>query len=460
MLLGKPLFGVDVLPEEPVVVPETISINADGSMPVHRIILGNDFNDRATNPTQIQSVVDWNDWFIKPSKGTFAGEKTSQGKNNSGYYIDYMPYLHAEGADSFQWTAKGLNGVDKNFTCHIEITPANDDLKVYSANKEQSTTIVISFDEEQNDLAAFEIFDPDPSNAYSDEDESNWPVVTLTGEHVDLFELVPDSAKQMVHANTSPARNGWSWSYNLKVKGTPFNFEASDFFQYNLELNVEDIIDQNTFEINTYSITANLEDVDEIPELSYISPLSEGTQILELEEVFDYQNMDHTSYNYTLLEGKDTSITIPFKVDSPNDKKLLIRYETDRLKDEDGDSILPVLETVTISQEGESVVTLYEDDDKWGGRSSVELNQTMEGNITISFPLADSFCEPTTYRFYVKDESGSAAIQSDATGKLVPFLTAKIEILNDYSDEISLELVYPSGTTGDGTKTSPIFLQP
>ena len=460
VLLGKPLFGVDVLPEEPVVVPETISINADGSMPVHRIILGNDFNDRATNPTQIQSVVDWNDWFIKPSKGTFAGEKTSQGKNNSGYYIDYMPYLHAEGADSFQWTAKGLNGVDKNFTCHIEITPANDDLKVYSANKEQSTTIVISFDEEQNDLAAFEIFDPDPSNAYSDEDESNWPVVTLTGEHVDLFELVPDSAKQMVHANTSPARNGWSWSYNLKVKGTPFNFEASDFFQYNLELNVEDIIDQNTFEINTYSITANLEDVDEIPELSYISPLSEGTQILELEEVFDYQNMDHTSYNYTLLEGKDTSITIPFKVDSPNDKKLLIRYETDRLKDEDGDSILPVLETVTISQEGESVVTLYEDDDKWGGRSSVELNQTMEGNITISFPLADSFCEPTTYRFYVKDESGSAAIQSDATGKLVPFLTAKIEILNDYSDEISLELVYPSGTTGDGTKTSPIFLQP
>ena len=95
------------MPEAVQDISETTNLDSNGELPVHRIYLGKDFNDRVVNPTQIQSVVDWKDWYVLPAKGIFGGESTSQGNDATGYYIEYMPYLHAEGSDEFQWTAKG-----------------------------------------------------------------------------------------------------------------------------------------------------------------------------------------------------------------------------------------------------------------------------------------------------------------------------------------------------------------
>ncbi len=453
-------LGVDVLPEAVQDISETTNLDSNGELPVHRIYLGEDFNDRVVNPTKIQSVVDWKDWYVLPAKGTFGGESTSQGNDATGYYIEYMPYLHAEGSDEFQWTAKGENGLDKNFTCKINLTPSNDDLQVYILNKKQSSSISLEFDEEQNFVAAIEVFDPDPSNGYLEDDESNWPSVTLTGTHDQFFELVPNEAKQWIHQPKSTSRNGWSWTYDLKVSGNPLNFEAVEIYDYDLEVVVEDIIDSQLYDPNTYSITASLVNVVEVPQVLLLSPLAFGSQTLEEEDVEDYAGVEHISYNYTLLEGTDTNITIPFKIQSPNGENLSIRYETDRLKDEDGESILPVLETINLLRTNEEPYTLAEDDSKWGGTSSGGISESIEGNISISFPIADAFCEPTTYRFYVKDGSGPDSIKTDSKGTSIPFLTAKIEIVNDYSDQISLNLVYPSGTVGAGTESDPIFLQP
>ena len=69
-----------------------------------------------------------------------------------------------------------------------------------------------------------------------------------------------------------------------------------------------------------------------------------------------------------------------------------------------------------------------------------------DGTIKITYASENVFTPLTKYNFYAEDQDG--AIQTDILKKSnYPFFTASVEIVNDYSDNISLSLNWPNFIT-------------
>ena len=118
------------------------NVGNEDTQPSHKIYLGIGFpeydgSDSTTSNQKIRTVYDYNDWFIHPDKGYLG----NQGSDSGGFYIHYHPYLHAEGEDQFHWLAKNVEGIDKNFSLKIEITPQVDDLEIYISDEEDGEDI-------------------------------------------------------------------------------------------------------------------------------------------------------------------------------------------------------------------------------------------------------------------------------------------------------------------------------
>ena len=64
-----------------------------------------------------------------------------------------------------------------------------------------------------------------------------------------------------------------------------------------------------------------------------------------------------------------------------------------------------------------------------------------EGEIKIRFPGQDAFLPMTVYKFYVQDVNGTIETYNEEP---YPFFESEIEVVNDYSDQVSLFMSFPS----------------
>ena len=441
VILVFPQFarGQEAWPAVAKQIPET---RISGQLTSHKLYLGTNF-PVAYGSKVINTVRSYKKFYAQPEKGTLTG----QSQDGGGHYVIYKPYLHAEGEDSFTWTAQDIGGLDKNFTFNLQITPSQDALKVYVSNLKQEDSMNLSLVEEQNLVAKIEIFDPDPSLGYDSTVPENWPKVSLSGNDVVFFELTPDPLKQANQRDVDPSRNGWSWTYNLLWKGDPPNFES--LFQTDYEIRIDTIDTLNGNQTKPFDVMVDVIDVSEPPQVVYISPEKFGTQQLITIEVDDYPGIDHTMYSYTMFEGEDLTINIPFQLDSPDNKKINLKYSTDRFFSVENNSSTPTLEEVKLSfSSTEDPIVLEED------VYSIDLNASFEGNLTISFPIENSFLPETTFRFYAKDISGSILASG---GKNIPILTLKAEIVNDFADDFVFGVSSPANLESLGSESDPHF---
>ena len=440
MILPLFSYGQTAWPAEESAISETRS---SGQLISHKLYLGANF-PATYGSKPINTVRNHQKFYTKPTKGTI----TSQGKDGSGHYVLYKPFLHAEGADSFKWTAKDVDGLDLNFTFNLRITPAEDALQAYVSNVKQGSLMELSLVEEQNLVASIEIFDPDPEKSYSTTVPEDWPDVVLTGDNqsdLNNFELISDPSLEAIQQNTDATRNGWSWTYKLLWKGEPVNFESLQQTLYNLRIVTSDTLNNDA--VKSFDLTVEVVDVSEPPHVVFLDPKSYGTQILAPFEVDDYPGVEHTGYSYTLLEDKDLIITIPIELESPDKKKIKLKYTTDRFFSVENNSSTPPIEEVKFSFFGSDDFLVLEDN-----IYTNELNASLEGNLTISFPIENSFLPTSTFRFYAMDSSGAI---SAAGGKDIPALTIRAEIINDYSDDFIFGVSSPSDLESTGSETEP-----
>ena len=171
--------GQEAWPTAEKQIPET---RISGQLISHKLYLGTNF-PAAYGSTVINTVRSYKKFYIEPEKGTLTG----QGQDGGGHYVTYKPFLHAEGEDSFTWTAQDVVGRDKNFTYNLQITPTPDALEVYVSNLKQEDSMNLSLVEEQNLVAQIEIFDPDPNLGYDSTVPENWPQVSLSGNDEVFF---------------------------------------------------------------------------------------------------------------------------------------------------------------------------------------------------------------------------------------------------------------------------------
>ena len=394
---------------------------------------------------KIRTVYDYNDWFIHPEKGYLG----NQGSDSGGFYIHYHPYLHAEGEDQFHWLAKNVEGIDKNFSLKIEITPQVDDLEIYISDEEDeedinntSETISLTFEEEQNHVATIEIFDPDPSKVY--DDSNNYPSVRLlqndtAQDDVDLFEINLDSGPTL--KETDKNRNGWSWKYKISYKDTP-NFDSFDGDKYLLVLEIEDLLD-NEFDAQLWNVEIELIDVLESPNLLRLDGNHSGLANIFTDGLtYPTTDSDPTTFEYSLIEGENLEIEVPYHIESTNGKTLQIKYTVspERTFDEEtNEPDYPILEKITTTSEVLNEIIELEE-----GEYFDLSDDNYSGHLTIGFPIEDSFSRETTYSFYVIDDTRQGPLKGGSNGSEdIPFFTAKIEVLNDYSDQIVVQILNP-----------------
>ena len=456
IFLAFGLYGFDQWPEAEQEIPETTG--NPKTLPSHKIYLGDSFSDGSA----IRSV--WN--HLKWPKRTIKGTLERQGTDGNNRYIHYTPFLHAEGEDYFEWNATNASGKHQTFSCKIFINPnpGGDDLQVFISDKtideevnasSNPKRINLTFNENQLHVATLEIFDPDPEKEYLLEiNENKVPSVELASllenedEDVDLpnFELQLVEVPMSSRLTETGSRNGWSWKYNLIYTSGAPNYETFDKDEekgYSIALKIKDLLDGKA-EVQ-YNVAIDLLDVYEAPILSSLNPNPDDNLDYEvLDELPSYpirdQNKTHnTSFKFTLLEDQDTTIRVPIKIESADNKDLNIGYISDRVFNNDtGELDYPKLEEVYFSF-GEEHILLEEGLDE---NYSKDLGTVYDGELIITFPMEDTFSRETRYDFYVRDDKGQGPVKG-ASGKDAPFFTAIVEVLNDYEDDISLEVFYP-----------------
>jgi hypothetical protein len=445
------LHASDQWPEPEQIIPETTG--NPKTLPSHKIYLGDSFSDGSA----IRTV--WN--HLEWPKRTIKGTLERQGTDGNNRYIHYTPKLHAEGEDYFEWNATNVRGVNQTFSCKIYITPKDggDDLQVFITDKQINEEVNASaspkainliFEENQRHVATLEIFDPDPLNNYLENDSlaPSVEIASLLEDEADDVDL-PNFELQLVEEPMSSRltetgnRNGWSWGYKLiYISGAP-NYETFDKEHYSIALKIRDVLDDN--EEIQYNVDIDLLDVYEAPILSSLNPNPDEDHDYEvLDELPSYplrdQNMTpHTSFKFMLLEDEDTTIRVPIKIESVENKDLNIGYISDRVFNQDtGELDYPKLEEVYFSF-GDEHVLLEEGLDK---NYSKDLGAVYDGELIITFPVEDTFSRETRYDFYVRDDKSQGPVEH-ANGADAPFFTAFIEVLNDYEDDVSLEVFYP-----------------
>ncbi|MDG1131830.1 MAG: hypothetical protein P8N21_03960, partial [Opitutales bacterium] len=164
----------------------------------------------------------------------------------------YRPYQNAEGWDQFFWTATDTAGVEHNYTVNIFIRPGVNDFPILSADGKDSyedsmTKIELELEEETIEISEIEFFDPDS-------EIENQPVIVLETFDVngileadtsdgDLangnFILIPQKTDPITVKSAS--KNGKSWKYDLRWKGSDGpNYDSSDRLLYDLRIRYRD----------------------------------------------------------------------------------------------------------------------------------------------------------------------------------------------------------------------------
>ena len=99
----------------------------------------------------------------------------------------------------------------------------------------------------------------------------------------------------------------------------------------------------------------------------------------------------------------------------------------------------PILEKITTTSEVLNEIIELEE-----GEYFDLSDDNYSGHLTIGFPIEDSFSRETTYSFYVIDDTRQGPLKGGSNGSEdIPFFTAKIEVLNDYSDQIVVQILNP-----------------
>ncbi len=493
---------------------------------------------------KIRNISAKDDWHKLPEKGELTDVKYETIDFPwRRQWVVYTPSPHAEGDDSFIWTATDEDGFEHNYTCLIKIVPTSSAPLIFLQGELQplGASEEVSFEEEQNIVAKMEILDPDPSFLQSN--VSNLQV-SLSGEHMNFFRL-PDNlpTPKLVGAKTATGKNGWSWEFPILWNNDSLpNYETMPVKDFEVSLNVIDA----TGKTASTSLAVSVANKPEGPQLAKDPEVvAVGDQALYAPDAASSAYFGLRKQEFTLVEGGDLNISIPFSIYAPDQrsdgsfKDYKIYYEANRTKLQNGSLVPPKLETVQVgfTQTAEANVTqvdslgrvtqfeitnpgygyLMEDaplvaihsrsnDENeslhlsFNLRSSpidlpllpgtlrkelLEVNQSdpgfevgdafslgyptnlnfqtlgvgdknasrlapsySDGILLIDFPIADSFQEKITYRFYAQDESDK--VFSDKAGKSIPFLTLSVRIANQYEDPISLETVFPRLSSSDG----------
>ena len=324
----------------------------------------------------------------------------------------YRPYKNAEGWDQFFWTATDTAGTEHNYTINIFINPGVNDFPILSADGKDSyedskTKIELELEEETIEISEIEFFDPDS-------EIDNQPVIVLETFDVngileadtsdgDLangnFILIPQATNPITVKSAS--KNGKSWKYDLKWKGTDGpNYDSSERLVYDLRIRYRD--DQmNAADEKVLDFNVSIEPVNEPPQV--VGESSES-------HVFSEDDNGRLILNLQAYDQEGDHFRWMLKTNQPNAYPLL----TVRYLDEENNP------TLLIPHLGSAGAT--------GG----EFTHSVESSEAVTFyldnDLSDSF-GTLTYQFIPFDEDG------EQEGE--PYSVA-VTIENDFSDEISL----------------------
>ena len=261
-------------------------------------------------PTEPSWLKSWSPATFGPAKGTVYHEY----KNNLNYFY-YRAYPYAGGKDQFIWPGvirEGNAFIDHNFTFELEIADPPDvpviraleidgDSSI-SLRTDQTTTI--NFPENSLKIADFILFDSDPTNDWGNPlNEGSKPTLFLESDN---FSLV---ATGIENEETNSEENGWYFSYELRWKTVPLNFESLGPESFALQISATDTIPVHNA---TYNLNLVLQNVAEEPRGVFVRkfPAEEN----RVSKTADGSDGPH-EFRSSLTENP-TSLEFDFKVEA------------------------------------------------------------------------------------------------------------------------------------------------